>query len=38
MGRTAEAKQEYTRFLEMCSLADDGWRPVEDARKRLAAL
>jgi len=38
MGRTAEAKQEYSRFLEMCAQADKGWAPVEDAKKRLARL
>jgi tetratricopeptide (TPR) repeat protein len=38
MKRPADAKREYSTFLEMCSLADKGWRPVEDARKRLAAL
>ncbi len=38
MKRPADAKKEYAKFLEMCSMADKGWRPVEDARKRLAAL
>ena len=38
MGRTAEAKQEYSRFLEMCAQADKGWAPVEDARARFSRL
>jgi tetratricopeptide (TPR) repeat protein len=38
MGRTGEAKQEYSRFLEMCAQADKGWAPVEDAKKKLARL
>jgi len=38
LGSIAEAKREYKKFLEMCSLADEGWHPVEDARRRLAAL
>ena len=38
MKRPADAKQEYSKFLAMCSQADAGWPPVEAARKRLAAL
>jgi tetratricopeptide (TPR) repeat protein len=38
MKRPADARREYSKFLEMCSQADKGWPPVEDARKRLAAL
>jgi serine/threonine protein kinase/tetratricopeptide (TPR) repeat protein len=38
MGRTTEARQEYSRFLEMWSHADDGLPQLIDARRRLAAL
>lgn len=38
MKRPADAKREYSKFLEMCSQVDEGWPPVDDARKRLAAL
>jgi tetratricopeptide (TPR) repeat protein/predicted Ser/Thr protein kinase len=38
MKRPAEAKKEYTKFLEMWSEADEGLPQLVDARKRLAAL
>jgi tetratricopeptide (TPR) repeat protein/predicted Ser/Thr protein kinase len=38
MKRPAEAKKEYTKFLEMWSEADKGLPQLIDARKRLAAL
>jgi len=38
MGSRVEAKQEYARFLEMWSEADEGLPQLVDARKRLAAL
>jgi pentatricopeptide repeat protein len=38
MKRPAEAKREYTKFLEMWSEADEGLPQLVDARKRLAAL
>jgi serine/threonine protein kinase len=38
MKRQADAKKEYTKFLEMWSEADEGLPQLVDARKRLAAL
>jgi tetratricopeptide (TPR) repeat protein len=38
LGRTAEAKQEFSRFLEMWADADGGLPQLENARARLAAL
>jgi tetratricopeptide (TPR) repeat protein/predicted Ser/Thr protein kinase/TolB-like protein len=38
MGRPQDAKQEFTRFLEMWDKADEGLPQLEDARARLAKL
>ncbi len=38
MGRTAEAKSEFTTFLDMWADADEGLPQVEDAKARLASL
>jgi tetratricopeptide (TPR) repeat protein len=38
MGRLQDAKQEFTRFLEMWEKADDGLPQLKDARSRLTAL
>ncbi len=38
MKRPADARKEYTKFLEMWSEADEGLPQLVDARKRLAAL
>ena len=38
MGRPQDAKEEFTRFLEMWDRADEGLPQLEDARVRLAKL
>jgi tetratricopeptide (TPR) repeat protein len=38
MGRPQDAENEYVKFLEMWSEADEGLPQLEDAGKRLAAL
>ncbi|MCK4774137.1 MAG: hypothetical protein KAT30_05105, partial [Candidatus Krumholzibacteria bacterium] len=38
MGRPQDAKQEFTKFLEMWEKADEGLPQLVDARQRLAAL
>ncbi|NIM18697.1 MAG: protein kinase [Candidatus Latescibacteria bacterium] len=38
MGRKADAKKEYAKFLEMWSRADEGLPQMADARQRLTAL
>jgi hypothetical protein len=38
MGRPADAKGEFRRFLDMWSEADEGLPQLVDARERLAAL
>jgi len=38
MGRPQDAKQEFTRFLEMWAEADEGLPQLEDAKQRLGAL
>jgi serine/threonine-protein kinase len=38
LGRPADAKQEFSRFLEMWADADEGLPQLENARARLAAL
>ena len=38
MGRPQDAKQEFTKFLEMWSKADEGLPQLVDARERLSAL
>jgi len=38
MKRPADAKAEYTKFLEMWSQADDGLPQLKDAQTRLASL
>ena len=38
LGRTTDAKHEYTTFLEMWSEADENMPQVEDAKHRMTAL
>jgi tetratricopeptide (TPR) repeat protein len=38
LGRPEDARQEFSKFLEMWSQADEGLPQLEDARARLAAL
>ena len=38
MNRPIEAEQEFSKFLEMWSDADEGLPQLEDAKKRLAVL